>query len=148
MNEFNDLSKVKELFGNVKGNGVENNYFIAYKDMQKSTGMVSGMEYPYDGLLINQNEKGIGMFYLNQPGIVLTQNIEKMSIDKDSYVFIPNEEIIDVKIKNYALLNSKVKRIEIKANNKKNYKLFAKLTEKNIPYQTEYFTKFIEKYMK
>ena len=148
MNEFNELNKVKELFENVKGNGIENNYFITYKDMQKSTGMVSGMEYPYDGLLINQNEKGIGMFYLKQPGLVLTQNIEKMNIDKDSYMFIPNDEIVEIKIKNFALLNSKVKRIEIKTDNKKNYKLFAKLNEKNIPYQTEYFTKFIEKYTK
>lgn len=147
MNEFNDLNKVKELFENVKGNGTNNNYFIAYKDMQKSSGMVSGMEYPYDGLLINQNEKGIGMFYLKQPGLVLTQNLEKMNLDKDSYIFISNDEIIEIKIKNYALLNSKIKRIEIKTNNKKNYKLFAKIIEKNIPYQTEYFTKFIEKYM-
>ena len=148
MNEFNELEKVKLLFENVNGNGVENNYFVAYKDMQKSTGMVSGMEYPYEGLLINQNEKGIGMFYLKQPGLVLTQNIEKMNIDKESYIFISNDEINEIKIKNYALLNSKIKRIEIKTSDKKNYKLFARLNEKNIPYQTEYFTKFIEKYTK
>ena len=148
MNEFNELEKVKLLFENVNGNGVENNYFVAYKDMQKSTGMVSGMEYPYEGLLINQNEKWIGMFYLKQPGLVLTQNIEKMNIDKESYIFISNDEINEIKIKNYALLNSKIKRIEIKTSDKKNYKLFARLNEKNIPYQTEYFTKFIEKYTK
>ena len=86
MNEFNELEKVKKLFEEVKCIGNENNYFIAYKDMQKSSGMVSGMEYPYDGLLINQTENGIGMFYLNQKGIVLTQNISKMTLDKDSYM--------------------------------------------------------------
>lgn len=148
MNEFNDLEKVKELFKKEKGNGKENIYFVAYKDMQKSSGMVSGMEYPYEGLLINQNENGIGMFYLKQPGLVLTQNLEKMNLDKDSYIFISNDKIVEIKIKNYALLNSKIKRIEIKTNNKMNYKLFAKIKEKNIPYQEENFIKFIEKYSK
>ena len=148
MNEFNNLEKVKKLFDDVNGNTKENIYFVAYKDMQKSSGMVSGMEYPYEGLLINQNENGIGLFYLNQSGLVLTQNIEKMTLDKDSYTFISNDEISEIKIKNYALLNSKVKRIEIKTNNKKNYKLFAKIQEKSIPYQQENFTKFIEKYSK
>ena len=147
MEEFNTIEKVKSLFDNVKCNGNENNYFVAYKDMQKSSGMVSGMEYPYDGLLINQTENGIGMFYLKQPGLVLTQNLSKMNLDKDSYMFISNDEIKEIKIKNYALLNSKVKRISINTKDK-SYKLFAKIEEKNIPYQTENFTKFLEKYGK
>lgn len=147
MNEFNEIEKVKKLFNDKKCIGKENNYFIAYKDMQKSNGMVSGMEYPYDGLLINQTENGIGMFYLNQKGIVLTQNISKMNLDKDSYIFISNDEIKDIKIKNFALLNSKVKRISINTQDK-SYKLFAKLEEKDIPYQKENFTKFLEKYGK
>ena len=147
MEEFNELEKVKELFENVKGNGTENNYFVAYKDMQKSSGMVSGMEYPYEGLLINMNEKGIGFFYLKQAGLVLTQNLAKMTLDKDSYTFISNDEIKKVTIKNYALLNSKIKRISIDTEDK-SYKLFAKLNEKAISYQTDNFTKFIEKYSK
>ncbi len=147
MEEFNELEKVIKLFESVNGNGKENNYFVAYKDMQKSSGMVSGMEYPYEGLLINQNEKGIGMFYLTQKGLVLSQNINKMTLDKDSYVFIPNAEIKSISIKNFALLNSKVKRIIIDTNNK-SHKLFAKLVEKNISYQEDGFTKFIEKYNK
>ena len=147
MEEFNELEKVKTLFDNVNGNGDDNNYFVAYKDMQKSSGMVSGMEYPYDGLLINANEKGIGFFYLKQAGLVLTQNLAKMTLDKDSYTFISNDEIKKVTVKNFALLNSKVKRISIDTNDK-SYKLFAKLNEKTIPYQTDAFTKFIEKYNK
>ena len=147
MEEFNELEKVKELFNNVNGNGSENNYFVAYKDMQKSSGMVSGMEYPYDGLLINMNENGIGFFYLKQSGLVLTQNLAKMTLDKDSYTFISNDEIEKVTVKNFALLNSKVKRISIDTKDK-SYKLFAKLNEKDIPYQNSNFTKFIEKYSK
>ena len=147
MNEFNEIQKVEKLFEEVKCIGKENNYFIAYKDMQKSSGVVSGMEYPYDGLLINKTENGIGMFYLNQKGIVLTQNLSKMTLDKDSYTFISNEEIKDIKIKNYALLNSKVKRISINTKDK-SHKLYVKIDEKDIPYQKENFTKFLEKYGK
>ena len=147
MEEFENIEKVKELFNSVNGNYEDNNYFIAYKDMQKSTGMVSGMEYPYDGLLINMTEKGLGFFFLKQPGIVLTQNLAKMTLDKDSYTFISNDDIKKVTIKNYALLNFKVKRISIDTADK-SYKLFAKLNEKNISYQTDNFNKFIEKYSK
>ena len=145
MEEFNELKKVQELFNSVNCTGTENNYFVAYKDMQKSNGMVSGMEYPYDALLINQTEKGIGMFFLIQGGIVLTQKLEKMKLDKESYIFIKNEKIDSVKIKKYAILNSKIKRICIDTEDK-SYKLFAKLYEKDIPYQTENLSKFIEKY--
>ena len=111
--------------------------------MRKNSGLVGGMEYPFDGLLINQNENGIGMFFLKQPGLVLTQNITKMNLDKESYLFIPKENIKNIKIKNYALLNSKVKSIRIDVADGKSYKLFAKLNEKNIPYQMENFSKFI-----
>ena len=141
------MDKLKKLFEDVNGNGSENSYFVAYKDMQKSSGMVSGMEYPYDGLLINMTENGLGFFYLKQAGIVLTQNLAKMTLDKDSYTFISNDEIKNVTVKKFALLNSKVKRISIDTADK-SYKLFAKIEEKDIPYQTDNFTKFIEKYSK
>jgi len=143
MEEFNMLEKVINLFQSKGGYGSNNAIFIAYKDMRKNSGLVGGMEYPFDGLLINQNENGIGMFFLKQPGLVLTQNITKMNLDKESYLFIPKENIKNIKIKNYALLNSKVKSIRIDVADGKSYKLFAKLNEKNIPYQMENFSKFI-----
>lgn len=40
MEEFNTLEKVKELFNKVGCIGNENCYFIAYKDMQKSSIML------------------------------------------------------------------------------------------------------------
>lgn len=146
MEEFNSIEKVKELFEKEKCEGKENIYFIAYKDVQKSSGMVNGMEYPYDAVIINQTDKGIGMIYLVQPGLVLTQNLTKMNIKEGSFQFIKSDEIEEIKIKNYALFNSKTKRISIKTKDK-NHKLYAKLLEKNIPYQTENFEKFIQKYM-
>lgn len=145
MNEFNELEKVVELFNNSGCKGKENCYFIAYKDLQKSSGMVSGMEHPYGALLLNQTENGIGLFYLDKPGLSLTQNLSKMEIKKDSYQFITNDNIKEVKVKNFALFNSKDKRITIKTNDK-TYKLFAKQNEKDIPYHKENFEKFVSKY--
>ena len=85
------------------------------------------------------------MIPLKQGGIVLTQSINKMEIDKErDIIFIPNEDITSITIKNFALLNSKTKRISIKTNDGKNYLLFGKINEKSIPYQQENFTKFIE----
>ena len=143
MEEFNTLEKVIDLFKNENGYGEENTIFVAYKDLQKSGGMVNGMGYPYDGLLMNQTEKGIGMFFLQQSGMVLTQSVAKMSLDKEHYVFIPKQDIKKITIKNYALFNSKVKRISIDVNDGRSYKLFARLNEKTIPYQEENLTKFI-----
>ena len=84
------------------------------------------MEYPYDAVIINQTDKGIGMIYLVQPGLVLTQNLTKMNIKEGSFQFIKSDEIEEIKIKNYALFNSKTKRISIKTKDK-NHKLYAKL---------------------
>lgn len=148
MEEFNTLEKVKELFNNANCIGNENCYFVAYKDAAKKAGMVNGMDYPYDALLINQNENGIGAFYLNQDGIAFSYNLSKMHIDKSSYFFIKNEEIVSIKVKNWAIFNSKIKRIEIKVNGGKNHQLYANLQEKLFPYQIENFSKFAEKYAK
>ncbi len=148
MEEFNTIEKVEELFKSINGVGKDNAYFVACKDLQRSSGMVSGMEYPYDGLLINANENGIYFFYLQQKGLMLTQSVSKMNLDVEKYEFIPNDNIKEIVIKNYALFNSKVKRIDINTNDKKSYKLFAKLEEKDFPYQNDNFTKFLEKYSK
>ncbi len=115
--------------------------------MQKSTGMVSGMEYPYEGLLVNETENGFHMVPLNQKGLVLAQKIEKMTADPDKAFFIPKETIDSVTIKNLALLNSKDKRISIKAGDK-NYLLIGRKTESTIAYHADNFAKFVEKYSK
>ena len=145
MDGFNTLEKVEELFKSKNYYEEENNIFVAYKDLQKSNGMVSGMEYPYEGLIINETNKGLAMIPLKQKGLVLTQSMSKMEIDTTKEViFIPKENIVSITIKNFALLNSKTKRMSIKTTDNKNYLLFAKLVEKEIPYQQENFAKFIE----
>ena len=109
--------------------------------------MKSGMEYPFDGLLINESNRGIAMILLNQEGLVLTQSMEKMNVDNTRpVIFYPNEDIIDIEIKRFSLLNNKAKRISIETKDGKYYRLYTKAVEKNIPYQQENFDKFVQKH--
>ena len=151
MEEFNTIEKVEELFKSINALGSNNTFFVASQDKQKVSGMVAGMEYPYDGLLINDSEKGITMFYLKAgalSGLITLSSPSKMTLDKENHIFIPKEDIKEIIIKKFALLNSKTKRIEINTLDGKSHKLYANLEEKDFPYQKENFAKFIEKYSK
>ena len=151
MEEFNTIEKVQELFKSIDAIGNNNIFFVACQDKQKVSGMVAGMEYPYDGLLINDNENGITMFYLKAgalSGLITLATPSKMKLDKENHICIPADNIKEIKIKNFALLNSKTKRIEINTLDGKSHKLYAKIDEKDFPYQKENFAKFMEKYSK
>lgn len=145
MEEFGSIEKVEALFAE-KGLVSSGKYFIAYKDAAKSSGFVNGMEYPYTALLIKFTEQGLGVFYVNQPGVGLKLSLEKMNVNKASYFFIANEDIKEIKIKKYALLNSSTKRITIKLNDKKTHCLFAKLNEDALPYHADGLAAFMEKF--
>ena len=149
MEEFNTIEKVRALFESVNGCGSENLFFVTCQDKQNVSGMAAGMEYPYDGLLINATEQGIGMFYLKagpMSGLFTLANPAKMTLDRENYVFIPSSNIAGIKVKNFALLNSKTKRIEINTLDGKSHKLYAKVDEKDFPYHQQNFAAFIEKY--
>ena len=91
MNEFNTIEKVTELFKSIDALGNDNLYFVASQDKQKVSGMAAGMEYPYDGLLINVNEKGFTMFYLKAgalSGLITLSSPSKMTLDKENHIFI------------------------------------------------------------
>ena len=151
MEEFNDIEKVKELFNSINALGNDNTFFVACQDKQKVSGMAAGMEYPYDGLLINDNENGITMFYLKAgalSGLITLASPSKMTLDKDNHIFIPADNIKEIIIKKFALLNNKTKRIEINTKDGKSHRLYANLEEKDFPYQKDNFAKFIEKYSK
>lgn len=151
MEEFNTIEKVKQLFESVGGLGNENLFFVTCQDKQKVSGAVAGMEYPYDGLLINASEKGIGMFYLKGSalsGLITLSSPSKMTLDKQNYIFIPSENIGNIVVKNFALFNSKTKRIEINTTDGKSHKLYAKLDEIGFPYHKDNFAKWIQKYSK
>ena len=151
MEEFNTIEKVQELFRSINALGNENIFFVACQDKQKQSGLVAGAEYPYDGLLINATEQGLVMFHLKASalsGLITLASPAKMTIDRSNYIVIPNADIKEIKIKNFALFNSKTKRIEINTVSGKSHKLYARVDEKEFPYQKENFAKFMEKYSK
>ena len=159
MNEFDTLEKVKKLFEDLNLNGQNNTYFFAFKDTSSTgaavlggaagalaNGMVNGMEYPYDAVLVNKTENGIAMIFLEMEGLALVYKIEKMHLKNNEYVFIKNENIKEILVKKYALLNSTKKKIIIKTNDKKVYRLFANVNEPMLPYHKENFEKFMNQY--
>lgn len=161
MEEFNTIEKCLELFKSVNCIGNENLIFFAYKDTAKSAGpsvmvggaigafaggMVNGAKHPYDGLLINKTENGIGMFMITQPGIPLTYKLEKMELQKDKFIFYRNEDIKEIKVKKFALLNNKKKSILIRTSDNKKYVLCSDVNEPRLAYHNSNFAKFIEKY--
>lgn len=146
MEEFNTLEKVRALFEEKNCKGKENHYVVLMKDLRKYSGMVSGMEYPYYALLLNQTEDGIGYFHLVQPKLSLKILLEKLVVNKDSFTFLRNEDIVSVKVKKYALFDSKRKSIVIKTKDKKIHYLYAKVEDNLLPYHNDNFAKFLEKY--
>ena len=149
MEEFNTIEKVEKLFKGINALGKENTFFVASQDKQKVSGAVAGMEYPYDGLLINASEKGIAAFYLKAgalSGLIALSKPSKMKLDKENHIFIPAGDIQEVVIKKFALLNSKTKRIEINTADGKSHKLYANVEEKDFPYHKDNFAKFMAKY--
>lgn len=146
MEEFNTLEKVQALFEEKNCIGKENHYVALMKDLRKYSGMVSGMEYPYYALLMNQTEDGIGFFHLVQPKLSLKILLEKLVVNKESFTFLKNEDIVSVKVKKYALFDSKRKSIVVKTKDKKIHYLYTKIEDNTLPYHNENFAKFLEKY--
>jgi len=148
MEEFNTLEKVQNLFEE-KGIKKDNNIYLALlKDARKYSGMISGMDYPYSGLLLCINDDGIGYFYLNQPKFSLRVLLEKLVVDKNSYNYINNENIKDIEVKKFALLDKKRKELIIKTNDKKTHYLYGSVEDSLLPYHNENMSKLIEKYEK
>lgn len=149
MEEFNTLEKVRQLFRSVGCEGNENCYFVAMKDAARAkSGLVGGMEYPYDGLLLNRTENGLGIFYLRYIKVLtLKADFSNMQIaPKDAYHFIPNGAIGKIDVKK-GMLNSKVKRITIKTTDRKHC-LMTRIDEPSIPYHRDNLAKFESLYAK
>ena len=150
MNEFNTYEKCIELFRNARCLGNSNCIFLAYKDVAKTTGgglvggMVSGMEYPYDALLINVTEFGIGMLLIKFP-FALKIRPEDMKIQKDKLIYYPNENIINIKV-DKVMFHKNNRRITIKTKDNKKYILIAQLNEPNLPYHDNNLAMFIQRY--
>ena len=142
IDEYNTIEKALELFKNVGGIGKDNNIFVSFIDMQ----FISEGPRP-DGYLINKTENGIWMFFLHDTGYAWTsQNINRLRIDKEQYIFFKNEEIKKVTIKNYNFIKKNIKKVCIELSDGYSFNLMIRLEEKDIPYHEKNFNQFISSY--
>ena len=149
MEEFNTKEKVLELFAKGGCLGNENCCFIACKDSSRAeSGLLGGMNYPYDGVLINKTENGIGMIFLRfiKP-IFLKTDITNFAISGYPCEFIPNSEIRQIKVKNASIVRKNSKSLIIKTGNKKHC-LVVNLDEPLLPYHNADFAQFMSQYAK
>lgn len=172
MADYKTLEGASELFQSVDGLSVQNNIFLVYKNTTREgmkAGLAGGLagglmsaglpgviiktgkaaetvlEGKFTGLLINQTENGLGIIPMHQKGLQLTLNADKLEPEPENYIFIGNEAISEIKIKNFNIFNKKVQKVNIFVDKYKLY-LMARISEKNIPYQQENFTKFMNQY--
>lgn len=149
MEQFNTQEKVIEMFAKEGCTGNSNCCFITFKDAAHSkSGIVGGMEYPYDGILINKTENGIGMIFLKyKKALFLKPDIANFTISEIPYQFIPNSEIRKITVKNSSPLNKKAKSIIIQTADRKHC-LTAFVNEPLLPYHNDNFAQFIDQYGK
>ncbi len=145
MEDFNTIEKAEELFKKEDCFGQENLIFLTFKDVQQGGGMLNGMKYPYDGLLINHTEDGIGMFYLKYEKPFSLKPAESMLL-KGDFVFIPKDDIFKIRVKNYNFVKKSVKKVIIDTKDGKSHKLMAHVKEDKIPYHEENFEVFMNLY--
>lgn len=170
--DFKTNEGVTEIFRSMGCLGNDNCFFVTYKDYAKNTlpivvagglgGAVAAAAAgaaqtanqkdlsQYEGLLINQNERGLGIIPLRSAhGMQWMVNVAKMTPIFEEAVFIPNEMIESIEVKNFNFLNKKVQKVYIRLKGVDNpiYQL-VRIKEKEIPYQEVNFVKFMEKYHK
>ena len=148
MEEYNTLEKVTKLFKDKGIKGKEHLYDVLLLDNRKYTGMMSGMEYPFLGLVMDFTDEGIGFFHLVSAKFSLTVSLEKLKLNKDSYTFYKNEDIEGIEVKKFALLDKKRKEVIIKTADGKKFYLYQKVEDGLVPYHNESFAKLIAKYEK
>ena len=95
MEEFITLENVEKLFNEQRCKGNENIYDVLYKDTRKYSGMVKGMEYPFNALLVNFTDEGIGFFQLAPTKFSLKVTLEKLVVQK-IHILLLNMKILKV----------------------------------------------------
>ncbi|NBK96637.1 MAG: hypothetical protein EOM50_01220 [Erysipelotrichia bacterium] len=145
MEDFDTIEKLEEYFKKVNCYG-NYNYCFTCQIEQSMLPMLFGAAGAVTsvlknkkvmGYLFNQNDKGIGLI----PIVVDTLN--KNKVDLDNYIFIKQDNIKKISIKNEDFLFKKIK-IELKDKTKYIIKTAKKI--KNIDYHENNLNKFIEMY--
>ena len=109
--------------------------------------MVEGMENA-DGFLINATENGLGIIPMKGPTFVLKVVPSKMEPEIDKFIFVKNEDIEDIEIKNFNIFNKKIQKVNITLKGQSTFYQLANITDKDIPYHEANFNKFMSKYKK
>ena len=167
--DFKTQEGVMEIFRSVNCIGNENCFFVTYKNPNREGakyGLIGGAlgasiaavaassiaaaesVQDYEALLINQTENGLGIIPLTSNGVQLVANVSKMQPLVNSFMFIPNESIEQIEVKNYNFLNKKVQKVNITIAGAKTLHQLAHTSDKNIPYQESNFARFMSKYKK
>ena len=79
-------------------------------------------------------------------GIPVKLKMEKMHVKPDAFHFIGYDNIKNVTIKKYALLNNKTKKVIIKTKDGKTHYLVVNLSEPALAYHDAAFAAFLQKY--
>ena len=164
--DFKTIEGAMEIFRNLNCIGNDNCIFVTFKDTNRegfkygalgavggaiagaaasfSNGMLAGIQ-GFDGMLINLTETGLGIIPLKSKKIQLTLKIDNMEPLLDRFVFISNENIDSIIIKNFSFLNKKTKKVKIKLKDGMVLHQLARVAEKSIPYQEGNFSRFMDK---
>ena len=167
MEEFQTIERAFDLFRNQNCVGNQNCIFVTIKDYNHASskmGVAAGVggllgaaissqmgkkdafqDMAYDGFLINKTESGIALIPLNAQGVMWKSTPEKL-VAYPACFFFRFDEIESIKIKNFALINSKVKSLKIKFKDGYTLYLSANVKDKFIPYHERNFAEFMNCY--
>ena len=142
MKDFDTLEKLEEYFKKVNCYGKENCCFTCSTIQNTQFGLVGALisikkNKNVMGYLLNKNENGICLIP------IVTDTFTKNKVDLEHYIFIKNEEIDQVIIKNEEIGFKKIKII-LKDKTKYVFKTSKKI--KNVEYHKTNLDKFIEQY--
>ncbi len=169
MYDFRTIEGATDMFGTVNGLGNSNTIFMALKDTGRegmkygiAGGMAAGLGVGlivhsnaakevlannFDALLINQTEHGVGIIPLHSKKIVLTSvKVENLEADMQNYVFLGNDIIKEIKVKNFSIFNKKVQSLKIKLDEKNTIHLLVRKVEKDLPYHESNFARIMNQY--
>lgn len=100
--------------------------------------------YDYNHVLINITENGVGIMPLQGHAVAIYPR--KSQPDYSGFVFIPNQEISNVKINNFAGIREQIKKVVISLADNHSLHFYIRMTLKALPYQEENMKKFLQKY--
>lgn len=168
MQEFQTIERAFELFRNANYLGNQNCIFVAMKDYNHASnkmGVAAGVggllgaaissqigkkdafqNMAYDGFLINKTESGIALIPLNVQGVMWKAKTDKLFAYPNSCFFFRNDEIESIKIKNFALINSKIKSLKFKFTNGYTLYLMVCVKDKFVSYHERNFAEFMSYY--